>query len=100
MTFTLSIAGLAIRVTEPENRPTVAWPLRPFERFLADNATPPDITHVGQAIRDRLSQRLGQTVRPWPEMAQIGVLPASSTLEPLKHRLAAVAHQPHHGGSV
>ncbi|MFO0733886.1 MAG: hypothetical protein U0361_23585 [Nitrospiraceae bacterium] len=44
MTFTLSIAGLAIRVTEPENRPTVAWPLRPFERFLADNATPPDIT--------------------------------------------------------
>lgn len=43
MPFDLSIADHVIRVIESSDRPTVAWPLRPFERFLTVPSASPDI---------------------------------------------------------
>jgi hypothetical protein len=49
MAITISIGGFVIRLLEPHGHPTLAWPLRPFESFLA----PPDISadiHVDVSI--------------------------------------------------
>jgi hypothetical protein len=41
--FKLSIGGSVIRVGEFSDRPTIAWPLRPFELFLSATDQAPDL---------------------------------------------------------
>ena len=43
MRIDLQIGGYRVRLDEPENHPQLAWPLRPFDSFLAQPGSQPDL---------------------------------------------------------
>ncbi|MGC4098787.1 MAG: hypothetical protein QM706_16870 [Nitrospira sp.] len=49
MDISISIGGFTIRMREPHDYPTLAWPLRPFESFVASSGLPADI-HVDVSV--------------------------------------------------
>lgn len=49
MDIWISIGGFTIRMREPHGYPTLAWPLRPFESFVASSDLPADI-HVDVSV--------------------------------------------------
>lgn len=49
MDISISIGGFIIRMSEPKDYPTLAWPLRPFESFVAPSGFPADI-HVDVSV--------------------------------------------------
>lgn len=49
MTITISIGGYIIRMVEPNGYPALAWPLHPFEAFIASPDLPEDI-HVDVSV--------------------------------------------------
>ena len=51
MEIHLQIAGYRIRMVEPDNHPSVAWPMSPFERFLAEPYHTADISLDVRIVR-------------------------------------------------
>ena len=49
MDISISIGGFIVRMREPHDYPTLAWPLRPFESFVASSVLPADI-HVDVSV--------------------------------------------------
>jgi len=49
MDISISIGGFIIRMSESRDYPTLAWPLRPFESFIAPCGVPADI-HVDVSV--------------------------------------------------
>jgi hypothetical protein len=43
MRIDLQIGGYLISLDEPENHPQLAWPMRPFDSFLVQSASQPDL---------------------------------------------------------
>ena len=43
MRIDLQIGGYRISLDEPENHPRLAWPMRPFDSFLAQPGTQSDM---------------------------------------------------------
>ncbi len=51
MPIQLQIGGYHIQVEEPDHRSAVAWPLTPFDRFITDRFSPPDIHVTVRIVR-------------------------------------------------
>lgn len=49
MDISISIGGFIVRMREPHGYPTLAWPLRPYESFVASSVLPADI-HVDVSV--------------------------------------------------
>lgn len=51
MPIHLQIGGYHIQVEEPDHRSGVAWPLPPFDRFITERPSPPDIHVTVRIVR-------------------------------------------------
>lgn len=62
MVVSISIGGSIIRMVEPNDYPTLAWPLRPFESFTAPSDLPANI-HVDISVVSSLPDLGSQQLR-------------------------------------
>ena len=58
MPIHLQIGGYHIQVEEPDHRSGVAWPLPPFDRFITERPSPPDIHVTVRIVRAAFARKV------------------------------------------